>query len=394
VATKQRILLMSRSAEAARSIERLLELERALSIETRILEGRQTEPLHGVPAADLVLFHAGSGAMPELEALAARPAAERVPLVVIGDTKDAEGMRAAMRAGARDFLPEPVSEEDLKASIGPILAERAAPESRRNSEMTAFVNAKGGSGATFIACNVAHLLADMSELDTVLVDLDFQFGALPRYFDLEPKRSLLEALDVANDLDSAAIDAYLTRHESGLSVFSSTADDVGAPQIDVMTMADRFETVLALLGTSFERVVVDVPRNIESCAAAVLERADTVVLVLQQSIPSLHDATRMYEFLARSLAVPPNRIVGVVNRYHKAAAVELADIEHALGISQLICVPNDFRAVAESINVGVPMRQHAKRSPVTRALISIAKRLDGRETAVSKRLIPLLRKTG
>ena len=393
MATKQRIVIVGRSGEAARSIERLLELERAFSIETRVLEGRPADPLRGVPVPDLVLFHAGSGSTPDLEALAARPAAERAPLVVIGDTDDAESMRAAMRAGARDFLPEPVSEEELKASIGPILAERAVPKSRQNSEMTAFVNAKGGSGATFIACNVAHLLADVSDLDTVLVDLDFQFGALPRYLDLEPKRSLLEALDVADDLDSAAIDAYLTRHESGLAVFSSTAEGA-APQLDMMTMVDRFETVLALLGTAFERVVVDVPRNVESCAAAVLERADTVVLVLQQSVPSLHDATRMYEFLTRGLAVPSNRILGVVNRYHKAAAVELADIEHALGVRELICVPNDFRTVAESINVGVPMRQHAKRSSVTRALVTIAKQLGGRDDAALRRLIPLLRKTG
>src|SRR5690606_17901581 len=125
------------------ALERLLELERGFAVETRVLEGRQTDPLRSVDRPDLLLLHVGSGSVEELDALSTRPTAERPPIVVIGDTGHAESMRAAMRAGARDFLPEPVSEEELKASIGRMLAEQTAPRSSRSCQMTAFINAKG-----------------------------------------------------------------------------------------------------------------------------------------------------------------------------------------------------------------------------------------------------------
>ena len=157
---------------------------------------------------------------------------------------------------------------------------------------------------------------------------------------------------------------------------------------------DRFEAILRLLLTNFEQLVVDVPRHVESFGAIALERADRIVLVLQQSVPSLHDAVCMYEFLTRSLAISSERISVVVNRYHRSASVELADIEQALDDKELFCVPNDYRAVTECINIGVPIYEHARRSAVTKSLLRLEKQLGGRSAESTKSFFPRLRRTG
>ena len=45
----------------------------------------------------------------------------------------------------------------------------------------------------------------------------------------------------------------------------------------------------------------------------------------------------------------------------KNAAVELADIEQSLHGLKPFVIPNDFQAVAESVNIGVPIYDLAKK---------------------------------
>ncbi len=223
------------------------------------------------------------------------------------------------------------------------------------------------------------------------MDLDTQFGSLPHYLDIQPKRGLLEALDVAADLDGAAIEAYLAQHESGLSLLASTHDSALLQQ-EMLT--GQFDVLLELLRANFDHCVVDVPHALEPFGVHVLERADQIVLVAQQSVPSLHDATRMYDLMTHKLGVSPDRITVAVNRYYRAGAIELVDIQRQFAERPVTCIPNDFRSVAESINVGIPIHSYAKRSAVTKALGQLQSQLGGRATDNGKGFFPKLRLTG
>jgi pilus assembly protein CpaE len=389
---KHRILVAGDSAEAIAAIHALIRDARDLVVETRVMDSRETDPLFGAAQLpDLLLLRVGAGSIRELEALASYQAAERPPLIVVGDMNHPGCMRAAMQAGARDFLAEPVPQQELLDTIARLASEQKMATASDQCELTAFVNGKGGSGATFLACSIAHLFAEVSQLRTVLLDLDLQFGSLSGYLDVAPKRGLLEALDVADDLDGAAIEAYLSRHDSGLSLLANARDGALVPQEQ---MTDRFDVLLNLLLANFERCVVDLPRSIEPFSAHVLERADKIVLVVQQSVPSLHDAARMYDLVTRNLGVPPERFEIVVNRFQRNAAVELADIQSHFTDHSVTCIPNDHRAVAESIDTGVPIYRYARRSAVTKALIELAGRLGGRITHPEKSFFQSFRRTG
>jgi pilus assembly protein CpaE len=389
---RQSVLVASSSSEAIETIGDLIGDSRNLAVQGRIIDSREPDPLYGIPQLpDLLLLRVGAGSQGELEALARYAADERPPLIVIGDVNHPGCMRAAMQAGARDFLAEPVAKEDLLEAMARLASERKSSTPAGQCQLTAFVNGKGGSGATFLACNVAHLFAEVAQLKTVLLDLDTQFGSLPRYLDVQLKRGLLEALDVAEDLDGAAIEAYLAQHESGLSLLACMQD--GALMQQEM-LADRFDMLLELLLANFDRCVVDVPHALEPFGVHVLERADKVVLVTQQSVPSLHDATRMYDLMTGKLGVSADRITIAVNRYHRAGAIELADIQRQFMDRPVACIPNDFRSVAESINVGIPIHSYSKRSAVTKALGQLQEQLGGRAKNNGKGFFPKLGLTG
>lgn len=383
------LLLVSRSQDSADQLFECLTQAPDLRVEKRVITNGDSDPLRGLMTVpDLLVLHIGSGPSGELDAIAKYSPEERPPLIVVGDGSTPSSMRAAMHAGARDFLAEPISEEDLLSSVRRFTAEAKPTRRSKSTEIVSFINSKGGSGATFLATNTAHLLATVANRRTALIDLDLQFGNLTQYLDIKPKRGIVDALDVADDLDSVAIGAYMTQHETGLSVLAGMSTDFDLQQD---AMLDGFDRILELLSSNYEKIIIDLPRYVDPFGAAALERSDRIAIVVQQSIPSLQDAAKIYDIVTRRLAVPADRITIVLNRMFKNAAVELADIEQSLHGLKPFVIPNDFQAVTESVNIGVPIYDLAKRSPVTKALLQLTEELDGRPSSKPKGLISRLR---
>ena len=114
------------------------------------------------------------------------------------------------------------------------------------------------------------------------------------------------------------------------------------------------------------------PRNIDEFNAQVISRASRIVMVVQQSLPHIQDATRLQQLLRDQLGISSDNLLVVVNRYNKRAEIQLADIEKALPGSEVVTVPNQYKEVSESINLGIPMYEYARHSAVTRALVCTA----------------------
>ena len=283
-----------------------------------------------------------------------------------------------MQAGARDLLPLPLVEADLVAALVRIDRDHRAAASGHAGTVTAFMNAKGGCGATFLACNVAHALTTLSRKRVALVDLDLQFGAIPLYFDLFPKRGLLQALENMDGLDEVALQGYLVRHASGLDVLGHAAEDA-LPLGNVS--AELLNNLLTVALKGHDHVVVDLPRRIDTIAARVIDQAQHIVLVVQQAVTVLRDATRLMNCLRRDLSVSQDRIVIVINRYDKDAAISPEDIRSALHCDEPLLVPNDFRSVSECIASGQPLLTQARSAAITKAIMTLETRLGGSAAA-------------
>jgi len=336
-------------------------------------------PLHEVEnCPDILIFHLSDAGEDEIASLLETPESMRPVTIVVGPANNVSCMRASMQAGVRDYLQEPLDESEFTATVERICRDLHANMSADNNEgrMTAIVSTKGGSGASFLAANLAHLASADSDYTVALVDLDLQFGSLAQYLDLAPEHGLMHALDMADHLDSTAIDAYMAKHRSGLRLLSPLEDEMILPR-DVMQ--NRFGKLLDLLKETYGRTFVDLPRQIDELSADVYERADDILLVTQQELASVRDARRLYKLIMRELSIPAERVSLVINRYDKNSVVELDDIARSTGISRdrMILVPNSYESVAESINVGVPMYDHAKNSKVTKALIEMNAKLGG-----------------
>jgi pilus assembly protein CpaE len=372
------VLLVSRRKDTLDQLESLLRQHPGLRLQRKLTVNGHVDPLHDVATMpDALILHLGETSHAELVSLAERSLDKRPPLIVVGSVSDTAVMRLAMHAGARDLLPLPLVAADLLAALQRIEKDRRAGDARAAGSLIAFMNAKGGCGSTLLACNVAHALTTVSQRTVTLIDLDLQFGAIPVYFDLFPKRGMLQALENIEGLDEMAFNGYLVQHSSGLKILGHASEDA------LPTQAVRPQDVSHLVSLalrSADHLIVDMPRRVDAVAAAVIDRAQYIVLVVQQSVATVRDATRLLNCLRRELGVSKDRILVVVNRYDKDAAVTAEDIRSTLACGDLSLVPNDFRTVSECVNTGMPLLMRARNATVTRAVLDLQSRLGGNLT--------------
>jgi len=359
-------------------------------VRQRHVSNGHSNPLYGISELpDILIFHLSALGEDEVNSLFENPAESRPATIIIGPDDNMKCIRLSMQAGVRDYLEEPLNEADLQASLDRICGDLGSSNAAHTSSATmttAVVSTKGGCGASFLATNLAHVMASEDQGTVALLDLDLQFGSLAQYLDVKPNHGLVTALDMADQLDSTALNAYMAKHSSGLALMSPLDDEIILPRdID----STRFGQILDLLNESYSRIVVDLPRQIDELSADVYERADHILLVTQQEFASVRDANRLRNLILTELAVPADRITVVINRYDKNSAVELGDISRSMGIDKkdFILIPNSYKSVAESINIGTPILEHSPNSQVTKAIIAASHQLEGRELGTQSGIV-------
>jgi pilus assembly protein CpaE len=377
-----RVLVASRSQVALDALKKQCSLIGGATVTGRLLVNGSSDPLDGATSLpDVLVLWVPEDGVDEIAAYVRRAGGFRCPLIMVSAAAHPPIMRLAMQAGARDFLTEPVSHKDLETAIHQIMA--GTKSQARSGRSVAFINASGGCGATFLAASTAHLLRASSGYETALVDLDMLFSPVAHYVDVTPKLGLTQALMVAKELDETALRGYLTPHASGLQVMAAGLESEKA---DRVVGAEQLDLIINLMTATFEYVVFDVPNQLDGLGVLALERADHVVVVLQQSLPSLRNAVRLISALRSELGIPNIRVTALVNRFRKGAGVDMPDITQALQGIRVLCVPNHYRVVAESIALGVPLYEHARNSPVITALRELEERLGGRSAPQRKGL--------
>lgn len=321
---------------------------------------------------DLLIFLLDDITIAALNQLTALPTATRPVLLVIAENNDKQQMRLAMQAGARDFFTSPVDNQELHKSLNQIIFDMRRGRSHQGT-LTTVINAKGGSGGSFIACNLAHIASALSNSSVVLIDFDLQFGTQSLNLDIKPQHTIVEALNDVKQLDFDAIDGYMSRHKSGLRLLSTSYEQVVLPGEIIVEHLDQ---MLTLIISHYDHIFIDLPRHIDPLSATILERSDQIVIIVQQSLAHMRDAKRLARILKSEFNIAEKNILIVVNRYDANSHLELKDIQTNLEASVIYKIPNDYDRVANSTNLGVPLYDYARKADITKAMISLAESLN------------------
>jgi pilus assembly protein CpaE len=254
-----------------------------------------------------------------------------------------------MRAGAREFLTEPL----LPASAPDALVRASARRSevRRGKKATGkllvFAGAKGGSGVTTVASNFAVALARESGGKVALIDLDLQLGDAALTLGMTTEFTVLDALENTNRLDSDFLSVLFAKHSSGLAV-------LGAPDTipSLLPARNGIEKLLRVARDDFPYVVIDAGSHSIEIYEALFELASTVYLVTQVSVADLRNSNR---FVSRYFTGGgTHQLEIVLNRFvARNVAIDETAITKALTQPAKWKVPNDYAAAQRAQNTGV-----------------------------------------
>lgn len=280
---------------------------------------------------------------------------------------------AAMRSGVREVLAWPVAKREFPAAVERAKKWAAAPAARRRGRTLAFVSSKGGSGATFLATNLAYALAAECGKRVLVIDLDLQYGDASFFLtDQESPMSVAEVARQVERLDATFLASAAVELLPNLALLAASEDAERAVGIT----ADQVERLLAVAAQAYDYVVVDLERSIDKISMKALDRADAIYVVTEAMLPFIRDAKRLLRTL-HQLGYGGDKIHVVVNRMEKDVDLPIKRVEKALGCSVHWTVPNDFASASTSVNQGVPIGKLAPESRVSRALRGYARDLAG-----------------
>jgi pilus assembly protein CpaE len=297
------------------------------------------------------------------------------PADVAGDV-----LRAAIRSGLSDVVEAPLTIAAVTEALGAAertqrRREEAPPPPPRKpmaeGRIITVMAAKGGSGKTVFASNVATLLARWGDPERIVIaDADLQFGDVALVLQVDPKHTVVNAAKEGEKLDAQFLETVLARTASGMRVLAAPLEPAFADEVPTAI----YTRILGMLREMFDYVIVDTAPSLDERLLAILDKSDTVLFVVDMDLPSVKNAKLALETL-RILNYPANKIKLVLNRSNSKARLDVDEIERSLRLPILASVPSDG-LVPASINEGIPIvESHPKSKPakafedVTRILL-------------------------
>ena len=274
-------------------------------------------------------------------------------------------VRSLLRSGAHDVLPLPLSLCDLEASLAPLAAQVQQKDVQAlagSSRLVTFCKARGGSGATAIASQLACRFAAREAAagrQACLIDLDVQFGDVAFQLGLNPKFSLTDAIGAGARLDGELLRSIATPHPSGLAVISAPEEMLPLEALN----NDQILGVVERAQRAYDTVFVDLPANWTHWSLSLAARSDLILMIADLSVVGLRQARRQLDLLhEQDLGDVPLEIV--INRYEKSlfGSVKQADVTKVLNRDARFTVANDPATVTSAIERGVTVDEIKRKS--------------------------------
>ncbi|WLD09985.1 AAA family ATPase [Planctellipticum variicoloris] len=297
-------------------------------------------------------------------------------VLVVSSSTEGSLILQAMRNGAKEFLAAPLKIDDFLSALDRLrhlLTGKTSVDGQvRASQVIALAGASGGVGCTSLAINLGCCLAQRASNSVSIIDLDLALGDTDVWLDIIPDYTIQDVADNITRLDYSLLKRSLTKHDCGAYLLPRPADmDIRLPM-----SADELRRVIALLKSTFSHLVIDIGKSYGDLDVAALESSNTILLVTQLDLPSLRNAVRLLQFFHRFEGMT-EKVRIVINRLGlEENQISVTKAFETLGHEIFAQIPNEYSAMVESRNSGVPVVMQAPRSKLTRAIQQLAGRLD------------------
>jgi pilus assembly protein CpaE len=294
----------------------------------------------------------------------------------------------AMRTGVKEFIPQPLKEDEFEQALERFQNRRArssVQEPAKNGRIINVIGSKGGVGTTTIGVNLAISMAAVAKAQSIaLLDMNLLFGEIPLFLELKSDYHWGKITKDISRLDPTFLMQIMARHSSGVYVLSSPSSLNGYPAPTPRTI----DQLLSLMQTMFDVILIDSGQSLDETSLRILELSDVVLLVTLLSLPCLSNTKRLLSSFYHLGYPPIENIKILINRYLKDSEISLKDdlkdseislkdVETSINERVFWTIPNDYRTTISAINQGRTLAEYAERAPITKNIGELAAILSG-----------------
>lgn len=293
-------------------------------------------------------------------------------VVLVREHVDVAVLTNALRAGVREVVPAgSVTElgeacERSRALSRTVVSSATPAEPARRGEILTVFSAKGGTGKTTIAINLACALEKEGK-SVCVVDLDLAFGDVAINLQLDPARTILGGVAMTGRLDKTGANSLLTPYRQGMSVLLAPVAPGDAEKVSPALVTE----VLDVLTTMVDYVVVDTPSQLSEHVLNAMDVSQHHVLVTTPDVPALKNLRLTMDMLDL-LSYPREARSVVLNRSDSKVGLTTDDVERVIHGPITAHVPST-RDVPVSINKGTPITIATPNHPVSQAMVRFAR---------------------
>lgn len=294
-------------------------------------------------------------------------------ILVVSGNSDGQVILRAMRAGAKEFLPQPLRVEDLVAALDRISTVRfgGGQGGARSSQVIAIAGSTGGVGTTSLGVNLGCILSQEKRNSVVLLDLDLSLGDADVFLDTIPDYTIVDVAQNIARLDIQLLKKSLTKHSSGLYLLPRPVQ----LQDIALINPDDFTRVLGLFKATFSHIIMDLSKSYSPLDIAALTAAKDILLVTQLDLPCLRNVVRLLMSFGEMEGLK-DKVKIIVNRVGlDAGQISLKRAQETMGREIFWQLPNDYKTMVDVRNNGVPLIEHSPRAGITQAIATLAEML-------------------
>jgi pilus assembly protein CpaE len=274
--------------------------------------------------------------------------------IVALDNADARMVRTLVRDGVTDVVGLPLDPEEIlqvAVAVAEVASQRDTQESAL-APLIAITRSSGGGGATTIATHLASVLTQKGESGKTccIVDLDIQFGQVAEFMGARPKRTLADLIEAGDRLDSTMVRSVAVEVGHGVSVVAAPFEIVPVESLEPAII----QSVIEIVCREYDYVVIDMPADLTNWGLSLLARTDMIVLLCQQSLPSLRQARRRVD-LFRNVGINMRNVALIANQVERKlfGSLGLSTIAEAVGHDVLGGIALDEKVVQAAQDQGI-----------------------------------------
>lgn len=293
-------------------------------------------------------------------------------VVVVGHFNDVALYRELIKFGISEYVVAPISMADIVQVVSGIFID---PASEPIGKSIAFVGAKGGTGSSTIAHNIAWTISTLFESEVVVADLDLAFGTANINFDQDPAQGIAEAVFAPERIDEVYLDRLLAQCAERLSLLAAPSTLDRTYDFE----PEAFTQIIETAQRSAPILVLDVPHVWSGWSKSILMHADEIVITATPELANLRNTKNLVDMLKK---LRPNdrapRLVLNQAGMPKRPEITATDFAEPLGIEPMAVIPFDPQLFGTAANNGRMLGEMDPKHAIVQIVSQLAHGLTGR----------------